>query len=63
MKKSPVSFRTKHGKVSFKAKTKRRSTAKSLGELNRRLMKAFPTTKQSKMRSKAREKWVHAHKK
>lgn len=63
MKKSPITFKTKHGNVSFKAKPKRRSPAKSLEQLNRRLMKAFPTAKQSKMRSRAREKWLSAHKK
>ena len=59
--KSPVTFRIKSGPdrgriVSFMRK-KRRSPAKSLAALNARLMKAFPSKKQAKMRSNAVKKW------
>ena len=54
-KRSRVGFLTAHGPVTFVAKTKK-SPARSLKELNKRLKKL----KSPKMRANAREKWLAA---
>lgn len=61
--KSPIIFQTEAGHtVAFRGKKAKRSPAKSLKDLNKRLAKAFPSQKQAKMRSRAREKWLSARK-
>ena len=54
-KRSKVAFMTRDGPVSFKAK--KRSPAKTLKELNKRLRKL----KSPVMREMARDKWHAAH--